>query len=217
MNKKKMIRKVGAVLLIGSMILPSVVNAFTYEELIEVKETAHEIAEQARSINLPETHDIIVSAKEVWHEADTAIKNEDYEKPELITYYSEEDINLLAKVAFCEARGINSKTEIACVMWTIINRHDAGYGSIKHIVTAPNQYAYYKSASTVSGHGYDLKELAQDVLDRWNQEKNGFDNVGRVLPKDYLWFTGDGNHNHFRNKFKTNRYWDYSLTSPYES
>ena len=31
---------------------------------------------------------------------------------------------MLAKVAYCESRGIKSKTEIACVMWVILNRVD---------------------------------------------------------------------------------------------
>jgi hypothetical protein len=133
----------------------------------------------------------------------------------MVTYYEDNWVTLLAKTAFAEARGIKSKTEIACVIWSILNRYDIGQGTIKNIVV--NQYAYYSSAPTVSGYGYDLIELARDVLNRWNQEKNGYENVGRVLPKDYIYFTGDGNHNYFRNKYKTNNYWDYSLVSPYES
>lgn len=186
--------------------------AVTYQDLEIQKETAHEIAQKARELGLPDTHQIIQSAKELWEEANRAIENEEYE---IQLHYSEQDVAFLAKVAFCEARGIESKTEIACVMWTILNRCDNGYGTIKAVVTAPQQFAYYQKAPTVSGYGYDLVTLARDVLNRWSKEKNGIEDVGRVLPKEYLYFSGDGEHNYFKNKESTR--WDYSLPSPYEN
>lgn len=215
--RKEMMAKVITAFLSVMLITPSAVNVATYNDFIDIKETTHEIAEKARSIGLPETHDIIVNAQKLWHEADQAINNEEYDKPEMITYYSENDVRLLAQVCFCEARGIKSKTEVACIMWTILNRHDFGYGSIKDIVTAPNQFSYYSSAPTISDYGYDLVGLASDVLERWNNEKNGVYDVGRVLPKDYLWYSGDGKHNKFRNQYKTSSYWDYSLKNPYDN
>lgn len=201
-----------ATLLLATFAFQMSATAATYQDLITQKQTAHEIAEKARAIGLPDSHQIILSAKELWLDADRAIKSEEYEIP---LQYTEQDVTLLAKVAFCEARGIKSKTEIACVMWTILNRYDNGYGTIQAIVTAPSQFAYYSSAPTVSGYGYDLVALAQDVLYRWSKEKNGIADVGRVLPKEYLYFTGDGDHNYFRNK--ASKRWNYSLPSPYEN
>lgn len=131
--------------------------------------------------------------------------------------YTSTDAVMMARVMFLEARGIKSKTEIACVGWTILNRVDAGYGSIQKVITAPNQFAYRASASTTSDYGYDLVDLATDVLDRWSREKAGQAAVGRVLPKGYLWYAGDGKHNYFRNKYKGGTRWTYSLPSPYES
>ena len=131
--------------------------------------------------------------------------------------YTSTDAVMMARVMFLEARGIRSKTEIACVGWTILNRVDAGYGSISAVITAPNQFAYRASASTTSDYGYDLVALATDVLDRWSREKAGQTNVGRVLPKGYLWYAGDGKHNYFRNQYKGGNRWNYSLPSPYES
>lgn len=131
--------------------------------------------------------------------------------------YTSTDAVMMARVMFLEARGIQSKTEIACVGWTILNRVDAGYGSISTVITAPNQFAYSASASTTSDYGYDLIALATDVLDRWSREKAGQTNVGRVLPKGYLWYAGDGKHNYFRNQYQGGTRWDYSLPSPYES
>jgi len=214
---KKMIAKLLSAFLGVTILLPSTVNAATYDELVEIKETSHSIAQQARSIGLPETNEIIVEAKALWHEADQKIQRKEYDQPIATTYYVEEDVELLSKVAFCEARGIQSKTEIACIMWTILNRHDNGYGSIRDIITAPNQFAYYSSAPTISDYGYDLRALAQDVLDRWNQERNGAKEVGRVLPKDYLWYSGDGTRNYFRNQYRSGSNWNYSLESPYEN
>lgn len=208
----KLARPFITTLLLIAFVLQFSVLAVTYEDLMKQKETAHEIAEKARAIGLSESHQIILSAKELWNEAELAIQNEAYEIP---LQYTEQDVSLLAKVAFCEARGIKSKTEIACVMWTILNRCDKGYGTIRAIVTAPNQFSYYASAPTISGHGYDLKALARDVLYRWSKEKSGATDVGRVLPKEYLYFTGDGVHNYFRNK--ASKRWNYSLPTPYEN
>ena len=131
--------------------------------------------------------------------------------------YTQTDAIMMARVMFLEARGVKSKTEIACIGWTILNRVDAGYGSISAVITSPNQFAYSASASTTSDYGYDLVALATDVLDRWSREKAGQTNVGRVLPSSYKWYAGDGKHNYFRNAYKNGRRWDYSLPSPYGS
>ncbi len=132
-------------------------------------------------------------------------------EPDEVLYYSEADVQMLAKVAYCEARGIQSKTEIACVMWTILNRVDAGYAStIAGVITAPNQFAYRASAPTVSDHGYDLVALARDVLTRWNAEKNGDTGSGRVLPAGYCWYSGNGSHNYFRNAYSGGTRWNYA-------
>ena len=88
-----------------------------------------------------------------------------------VMYYSDNDAMLLAKVTYLEARGIENKTELACVMWTILNRVDAGYGTIEEVITAPNQFAYSPDANTVTDHGVNLVELAYDVLARWNSER----------------------------------------------
>ena len=125
---------------------------------------------------------------------------------------------MMAKTMFNESRGIPSKTEIACIGWTICNRVDAGYGkNPAAVMTAPNQFAYTAGAKTVSDHGYDLVALATDVLDRWSREHAGQTNVGRVLPKNYLWYAGDGKHNYFRNAYRNGTRWNYSLPSPYDS
>lgn len=129
-------------------------------------------------------------------------------------HYNVLDVEVMAKILYREARGISSKTEQACVGWVICNRVDAGYASTPtEVMTAPNQFAYIENTPIVP----ELYALAGDVLDRWSREKNGETDVGRVLPKEYLWFSGDGQKNHFRNQYSGGTRWDYSLLSPYES
>ncbi|MEG1563764.1 MAG: hypothetical protein RR365_08565 [Bacteroides sp.] len=133
------------------------------------------------------------------------------------THYTDNDAIMIAKIMYNEARGIDNKIELACVAWTILNRVDAGYGSIYQVITAPNQFAYSNSAPTVNDHGVDLLDLSRDVLNRWSREKNGETDVGRVLPLEYKYYGGHSGHNWFRtsyNNFKN--LWDYSLPSPYE-
>lgn len=133
--------------------------------------------------------------------------------------YTKSDATVIAKIMYGEARGIKSKTEIACIAWCILNRVDAGMGkNIQAVALAANQFYYKAGAPTVSDHGYDLVALATDVLDRWSQEKAGQTNVGRVLPKQYKWYAGDGSHNWFYPSWPCKRAqrWNFkSAQSPY--
>lgn len=135
----------------------------------------------------------------------------------LITYYTDDDAVMMAKTIFNEARGIDDKVQLACIAWTILNRVDAGGGTIRDVITAPHQFAYSSSAPTVNDHGVDLLELSYDVLNRWSREKNGETDVGRVLPLEYRYYGGNGHTNSFRTQYNTRTatYWDYSLPSPY--
>lgn len=140
--------------------------------------------------------------------------------------YTENDAKLIARTMYGEARGIKKRKEVACIGWTILNRVDknqAQFGkTIEQVVTKSNQFAYSAGFPLTSQAGFSLINLARDVLDRWSREKAGQTNVGRVLPKEYLWYKGDlVAHNYFfkdYNDFLANRRakaWDYSLPSPY--
>ncbi len=132
---------------------------------------------------------------------------------------SEREIVMIAKGAYGEARGIESLTEQAAVIWTYFNRADAWGMSVSDVILQPGQFCYDESFPTVDDFGRDLTELAQDVADRWECEHNGEDSVGRVLPASYLWFGGDGERNYFRDAFAFSeaQIWNWSLPSPYES
>lgn len=133
-----------------------------------------------------------------------------------ILYYTENDVLALARTLYNECGGVPSTTEQACVAWTACNRVDNGYwgDTILEVLTYPNAFAHSWSAPVTD----ELYDLSLDVLTRWNDEKNGLTSVGRVLPPDYTYFHGDGDHNYFRNAFDGNyNIWDYSLPSPYEN
>lgn len=128
--------------------------------------------------------------------------------------WSSEEVTVLAKMVWGEARGVPSITEQAACVWCALNRVDHGYGSIVLVVTAPYQFVGYQESNPVDEN---LVALCEDVLARWYAEKAGEENVGRVLPSDYLWFSGDGSRNYFRNAYQEENTWDWSLESPYES
>lgn len=137
-------------------------------------------------------------------------------------YYDDTDALYLAKTMWGEARGVHSLTEVACIGWCAANRVDSTsrdfpQKTIKGVLTAPNQFYYKASHKTVNDYGDNLLDLANDVLTRWSQEKSGQASVGRVLPKNYCWYAGDGSHNYYYPSYPCMRAqrWNYSLPSPY--
>lgn len=141
-------------------------------------------------------------------------KEDETKQTQDVLCYSEQDAIDIAKVLYRECRGVRSKTEQACVVWTILNRVDNDDSSVYSVVRAPHQFAF-KEGTKVDD---ELLELAYDVLERWNMEKCGETNVGRVLPKKYMWFGGRNGHNYFRDRFRGEfKIWDYSLSSPYQN
>lgn len=124
----------------------------------------------------------------------------------------EEDLIILAKIIYREARGIKITAHKAAVVWCVLNRVDAGYGkTIKEVATQKYQFAWNSNTPVWE----ELYELARDVVIRWLLEKRTTYEVGRVLPKNYLFFAGNGKLNRFRTGYRTKDYWDWSLKSPY--
>lgn len=129
--------------------------------------------------------------------------------------WTQEEVEMLAKTVWAEARGVPSTAQQAAVIWCVLNRLDAGeYGdTIAEVVSAPYQFAY-NVESPVLG---EFLVLTEDVLIRWSAEKSGEQDVGRTLPADYLFFEGDGVFNHFRKEYeKTGETWGWTLPDPYE-
>lgn len=129
----------------------------------------------------------------------------------LVSTY-ENEIVMATKVMAAEARGVPAASHRAAVVWCILNRADAGYGSVSNVITSPNQFAWYSGTS----YTQEQYELVKDVFTRWILEQNGCNDVGRVLPSDYLWFGGNGRENLFRNTSNpSGSVWDWSLPDPY--
>ena len=130
----------------------------------------------------------------------------------LVSTYDNEII-MATKVMVAEAGGVYPLSHRAAVVWCILNRVDATGSSISSIITAPYQFAWIPSKS----YSQEQYELVKDIFTRWLLEKEGFENVGRVLPKEYKWFHGDGYQNHFRNAYSGGyTIWDWSFPSPYD-
>ena len=125
-----------------------------------------------------------------------------------------EEVEMLAKTIWAEARGVPSTARQAAVAWCALNRLDVDtFGdTLAEVLSKPYQFAY-DPASPVTD---EFLALADDVLHRWYLEQNGVEDVGRTLPEDYLFFEGDGLENHFRKEYeKTGDTWDWSLPDPY--
>lgn len=154
---------------------------------------------------------LLISIPNVAHAA--ALGTMEPEKQPMIIKVSDDEIDILAQLVWAEARGVDSRMEQAAVVWCALNRVDAGmWGStITEVVTAKHQFAYRPSAPVTE----EMRELVADVVDRWVREQLGSDDVGRVLPEDYLYFAGRNGRNWFRQEYGSRAYWDWSLPDPY--
>lgn len=102
-------------------------QAQTKSPWVTQQENAHEIAESARAMGLPETDPIIVRAKQLWDEAKVQLCN---------------DQEIIATLVFNESKYCTDEHQllVACVP---INRVNNGYGggkTIYEIVCQPRQY-----------------------------------------------------------------------------
>lgn len=136
-------------------------------------------------------------------------------------------VQALAKTVTAEIGGLTdevaystARMEEAAVVWCVLNRVDAHYDAgrsyaeqIEAHLKKPAQFAYRRDGAIFEG----IEELCADVLIRWQLEKSGLlEDCGRVLPKEHVFFGGDGEHNHFRTKYDDfSNLWDWSLPDPY--
>ena len=196
---------------------------------IQVKREADAMEERAAARAMVDREeDILIAEKEPEDTLCMEIDEEEEKEKEAkyeewVDPYTKEDVIAAAKLLWGEARGvpdlvigdrvISSKCQQAAVLWTVLNRYDAGYGdSVTAVITAPGQYHGYSESNPVDS---DLLDLTIDVLNRWTHEKWDGDSIGRVLPEDYMWFHGDGTYNYFRNEFESDSYWTWELFDPY--
>ena len=125
------------------------------------------------------------------------------------------EIEALARMLWGEARGVESDTEKAACVWVVLNRVDDSRwpDDALSVLAQRYQFAGYSSKNPVND---ELYILAEDVYDRWQAEKEGEENPGRVIPENYFYWSGDGKRNRFRKEYYDKVYYDWSLESPYE-
>ncbi len=142
---------------------------------------------------------------------------DDIMKEELVrSVISEDEEALMARMIWGEDRE-NPYYQRAAVIWVVFNRMDAWGYRIENIVNE-KQFGGYHPGNPVKPWAVDL---VRDVTIRYVLEQNGFTDVGRTLPKAYLYFENiPPRRDHIfkikeRLSDKTNTTWDWSLPSPY--
>lgn len=104
--------------------------------------------------------------------------------------YTQQDMIDMADIMYWEACGISDEANIMGVGCVIMNRVDAGWGTLQQVMHAPNQFADFGGAPRYNQCGIDLWALAERVL-----------NGERVIGPQYLYYGGDGHLNHFRTSY----------------
>lgn len=108
-----------------------------------------------------------------------------------------EDVEAIARTLYGECRGCSEREQEA-VAWVILNRLDAGYAdTVLGVVSAPGQFAGYDPDHPLWP---ELMDVAERVL-RWHHREQAGLSAPRVLGREYLWFSGDGERNYFRSEY----------------
>ena len=211
--------KIVVTVLAAVMLITNVVRAIAPEKKPIIEETV------TRTVGFVEEAETLAESIEETTEAtEVAVLTQ----PVAVVVFSDEDINALAKTLYGEANCVESEAERSMVIWTILNRYDAGgYGkTIYAICAAPCQFSGYDPDHPITDRNLDL---VMDVIDRWERERRGEENVGRTLPREYCYFIADSNpsagewHNAFFAFTNGNRgekiWYDYlnPVVNPYET
>ena len=156
----------------------------------------------------------IVYARATWEEksviaptvtAEKPVEPEQLEAPAqteppvyYVMYFTEDDVAEVAKMLWGEARGCTRDNQIKCA-WVVCNRVDDERfpDTIQDVLSQPSQFHGYDSTYPVTD---ELYSVAFDVLTRWSYEKQGIP-VRRELASSFLWFTGNGVENIFREEY----------------
>lgn len=133
-------------------------------------------------------------------------------------WYSEEDIINMARMCYGESMNLpilktnwgdrSATYQSAEAMYAVLNRVDAGYGDISTCIKAKKQFVGYKSSNPVTDEMYDLAKL---VIEDWAIGREKY----RVLPSEYLYFHGDGRHNHFTTKNRGGVEYEHWIHDPF--
>lgn len=200
---------VGMIIFCTLVAIPTMVNLRTLkQDLGELKTSLGDLKAQQEELQIQVSHKLEAKQKAQTQQTPVVNSGQVYKA-------TQEEIETLAKIVYREARGVKEDSHKAAVVWCILNRVDDGYwgDNIVDVATYPNAFAWVPDTPVDE----ELVDLVVDVVTRWNQEKQGLSDVGRTLPKEYLYFTGDGSYNRFTKEWGSTDYWDWSLPNPYNS
>lgn len=123
---------------------------------------------------------------------DIVVCNDD----DYVYYPKREEITALALVVVGEASNCDLRTQIA-VMWTVLNRVDAGFGdTIEEVCSAKSQFVGYERAiSRLDDDSFVnrvnlIKPYCYDIIFAWMNDLDQY----RNLPDNYTYFRSDKNH-----------------------
>lgn len=200
---------VGMIIFCTLVAIPTMVNLRTLkQDLGELKTSLGDLEAQQEELQIQVGHKLEAKQKAQTQQTPVVNSGQVYKA-------TQEEIETLAKIVYREARGIKKDSHKAAVVWCILNRVDDGYwgDDIITVATYPNAFAWVPDTPVDE----ELVDLVVDVVTRWNHEKEGLSDVGRTLPKEYLYFTGDGSYNRFTKEWGSTDYWDWSLPDPYNN
>jgi hypothetical protein len=197
------------------------------EELIDDFRTSQEsvrtIAGLVRMLGNTDLSNVIELMKNWWWSCENEIRDLEYIQEELtaVNTSGETQAEILAKIMRIELGGADTNDpygimHTAAVGWSVLNRVDAGMGTLENVAKAPNQFSYRFSTEVRD----DLLAIATDVLIRWYLEKTeGYGTTGRVLDDEYIYFWGDGTENHYYRDYRnrSDSEWCWSYPNPYDT
>lgn len=159
----------------------------------------------------------IVHAEPAYPVQDTPMERMSEEMKDALirSVITEREETKLAKMLYGEERQ-HGYIERAAVIWHTFNRVDSPKeaNSVDKDIT-PGHYSGYKKSNPIEDWAV---WVTRDVAWRYACEKEGYADIGRVLPKEYCYMALHKGHNRFRDNYKgKKKYWDWSLPSPYES
>ena len=115
------------------------------------------------------------------------------------------EAELIAKTVWGEARGF-SDVQKAAVAWCILNRVDSPRfpDSITGVVTSPGQFMGYCPTNQVDP---EILAIVVEALRWWTVEEMIPAEGWRILPREYLYFSGNGRENIFTTEYMGGTIW----------
>lgn len=123
----------------------------------------------------------------------------------------DELVELAGHAIWGEAGNVRSTARQAAVLWVACNRVDAWGKTFDKVLVGSQFNGLWEKRPAPEA----FDELARDVLARWTLEHEGWQDVGRTIAPEYLYFYGNGRENIFTVGMHRGTPWDWSVIDPY--